>query len=474
MGKAIGVLDMQGREIRNALKHLLTGDPTGAEGLDYFNTATDRYKIHNGTTWKNVAWLDDVVTLEDLQDNLGNTFIVNGAGLSKTYSDGSDTLTLAVTDSPLLGGQNSAYHLDRNNHSGTQLAASISNLAATVKAYRLDEFAVPTAAVSFNNFKITGLADGTNPGDAVNFGQLNAIVQGQEFKTPVVVATTANITLSGTQTIDTIAVVAGDRVLVKNQSTPSQNGIWIVAAGAWTRATDMDVAAEFTRGTVLVRGGATHQGDIFTQTATVVTVNTDTVTFVQTGEGNTTYAADGVTLQLVGTTFSIKDGGIDLSSAKIGSAALLATKGGTGQTGYAVGDLLYASTTTALSKLVAAAAGNVLISGTTPSWGKVALATHVSGQLPVANGGTAGTTPATARAGIGAVGIYSVAIGNGSATTFNITHSLNNTGAVPHLKETSTGEWINIFDYVTTGADTGTLTIVPAPSASQYTLVMIG
>ena len=68
-----------------------------------------------------------------------------------------------------------------------------------------------------------------------------------------------------------------------------------------------------------------------------------------------------------------------------------ATKGGTGQTSYAVGDLLYASTTTALSKLADVATGNALISGgvgVAPSYGKIGLTTHVSGVLPVANGGT--------------------------------------------------------------------------------------
>lgn len=63
-------------------------------------------------------------------------------------------------------------------------------------------------------------------------------------KKPVRVATTANITLSGTQTIDGVAVQVGDRVLVKDQTNAAQNGIYVVAASAWTRATDADSAAE--------------------------------------------------------------------------------------------------------------------------------------------------------------------------------------------------------------------------------------
>lgn len=78
--------------------------------------------------------------------------------------------------------------------------------------------------------------------------------------------------------------------------------------------------------------------------------------------------------------------------------AVPATNGGTGQAGYAVGDLLYASTTTALSKLADVAAGNALLSGgvaAAPIYGKIGLTTHVSGTLPVANGGTGAATLAT-------------------------------------------------------------------------------
>lgn len=96
--------------------------------------------------------------------------------------------------------------------------------------------------------KIIGLADGVNPQDAVNRSQLDAAAAGLDPKGSVRVATTANIALTGTQTIDGVAVVAGDRVLVKNQTTGSENGIYVVAAGAWTRATDADTSAEVNGG----------------------------------------------------------------------------------------------------------------------------------------------------------------------------------------------------------------------------------
>lgn len=90
----------------------------------------------------------------------------------------------------------------------------------------------------------------------------------------------------------------------------------------------------------------------------------------------------------------------------IGWKVVPATAGGTGQTSYAVGDLLYANTTTTLAKLADVATGNALISGgvsTAPAWGKIGLTTHVSGTLPIANGGTnqtAFTSPASSIAAL--------------------------------------------------------------------------
>jgi hypothetical protein len=82
---------------------------------------------------------------------------------------------------------------------------------------------------------------------------------------------------------------------------------------------------------------------------------------------------------------------VSAASLALTTSPLPATSGGTGQASYAIGDLLYASTTTALAKLADVATGNALISGgisTAPSWGKIGLTTHISGVLPVANGGT--------------------------------------------------------------------------------------
>ena len=115
------------------------------------------------------------------------------------------------------------------------------------------------------------------------------------------------------------------------------------------------------------------------------------------GTGLTSYTAGDMVYYASGTAFTkLGIGATDYVMTSSGSAPqwsqfVKAISGGTGQTSYAVGDLLYANTTTTLAKLADVATGNALISGgvgVAPSWGKIGLTTHVSGTLPTANGGT--------------------------------------------------------------------------------------
>ena len=138
------------------------------------------------------------------------------------------------------------------------------------------------------------------------------------------------------------------------------------------------------------------------------------ITLKGSSTGITTFASANASVTNYTVTFPAATGTV-LTTA----AAVQAIEGGTGQTSYAVGDLLYASTTTALSKLADVATGNSLISGgvgVAPSWGKIGLTTHVSGTLAVANGGTNLTTY-TANGVLYASGTTTLA--NGSVLTFN-------------------------------------------------------
>ena len=102
----------------------------------------------------------------------------------------------------------------------------------------LNSIPTATADVSLNSHKLTNVTDPTNPQDAATKNYVDTAVQGLDTKQSVRVATTANITLTNTKTVDGVLLIVGDRVLVKDQTTQSANGIYIVATGAWTRATD--------------------------------------------------------------------------------------------------------------------------------------------------------------------------------------------------------------------------------------------
>lgn len=166
--------------------------------------------------------------------------------------------------------------------------------------------------LNLNEHKIINVADGTDPNDAVNLSQLEdrtgnapiyataaaasaaaalvsennaetaetnaetaqvaaeaardaalAAAAGMKWRPEVVAATTANITLSGEQAIDGVSVVSGDRVLVKNQSTASQNGVYVVATGSWTRSTDADSWNELVSQVVAVISGTSNADLIY-------------------------------------------------------------------------------------------------------------------------------------------------------------------------------------------------------------------
>ena len=155
---------------------------------------------------------------------------------------------------------------------------------------------------------IQNLGDGSGPADAVTKAQLDAIARGLDWKNSVKAATTANITLTGAQTVDGIALVAGDRALVKDQTTASANGIYTVATGAWTRAADFDDSTEVTAAAAIPVEQGTANGDAVFILATdgAITVGTTSLSFTRLGGAGVSYTAGangGLTLS--GSAFSI-------------------------------------------------------------------------------------------------------------------------------------------------------------------------
>lgn len=117
---------------------------------------------------------------------------------------------------------------------------------------------------------------------AVN-DKINASVEGLQNKADSRVATTANITLSGIQTIDGVLLIAGDRVLVKDQSAASENGIYVSAVGAWSRSGDTNTGVELRGAVTSIDEGTLNADTTWRQTADNITVGSTSITWVQYG-----------------------------------------------------------------------------------------------------------------------------------------------------------------------------------------------
>ena len=179
----------------------------------------------------------------------------------------------------------------------TLTASKISDFATTAQGYRLDQFAVPNTSVSFNSQKITSLADPTSAQDAATKAYVDAARSGLDVKASVRAATTGSITLFGAQTIDGVSVTTGDRVLVKNQVTGSQNGIYVVAGVSWVRATDADSDTTVTPGlfTFVEEGTVNSDSGWVLSTNSSITLGTTSLTFAQFSGAGSITAGDGLT-----------------------------------------------------------------------------------------------------------------------------------------------------------------------------------
>lgn len=275
--------------------------------------------------------------------------------------------------------------------------------------------------------------------DIVNKQYVDAVAQGLNPKQAVKCATTADITLSGLQTIDTYTTLAGDRVLVKNQSTQSQNGIYVAGAGAWTRATDMDVWSEVPGAyTVILNGSANVNTGWVSNSADTGTINVTAITFVQFSGTGTYYAGTG--LSLAANTFSITNTGVTAATKGSASKTVTAAVNAQGQlTSLTDQDIAIANTqVSGLGTMSTQNANSVAITGGTIDGATIGGTTAgaVTGTTITANtqftGSGAGLTGTAASLSIG--GNAATATTAGSATTATTATNLagGSAGTVPY------------------------------------------
>lgn len=168
-----------------------------------------------------------------------------------------------------------------------------------------------TQTVDFDNQRLTAVGSPSTGTDAANKSYVDAAIQGIDWKASVRAASTGNVNLAAPgSTIDGVTMVSGYRFLSKDQSTGSQNGIyvWNGAASAATRATDADSAAELNTGmAVSVEEGSVNAGKTFLlNTAGPITLGTTALTYTQIA-GSSSYI-DGAGLVLTGSTFAVGAG----------------------------------------------------------------------------------------------------------------------------------------------------------------------
>jgi hypothetical protein len=175
--------------------------------------------------------------------------------------------------------------------------------------FTLNSVGAPNAAVSLNSQKITSLATPTDGTDAATKAYVDSVTEGLHIHESVVAATTANVSLATAlengDVLDGITLATGNRILVKDQTNKSQNGIYVVqTSGQPARATDFDTATEIDGGDfVFVYSGTVNGSTGWVQTYRPVTIGTDEINFTQFSGAGTFLAGNG--LNLNGNTFSI-------------------------------------------------------------------------------------------------------------------------------------------------------------------------
>jgi hypothetical protein len=314
------------------------------------------------------------------------------------------------------------------NQSGLNITNSTIN-STTIGATTPSSAAFTTASVS------TAPVSGN---DVVNKTYLDFYAAGISWKQPVLCGTTANITLSGLQTIDGVTVVAGNRVLVKSQTAPAQNGIYLASATAWSRAPDADTWDELISALVFVESGTTLAGSAWYCTIQRGgTLGTTAITWSNFSVAATYSAGTGLTLSSY--VFSITNTGVTAAAYGSASKTLTATVNAQGQlTVLAATDIAIANTqVSGLGTMSTQAASSVAITGGTIN------GTTIGGSTAAAVTGTTITANTQfTGAGTGLTGTAtSLSIGGNAATATSATTATNlaggATGSVPY--QTSSG-----------------------------------
>ena len=419
-------IDLVNNQILNARFESVSSDPGSNlfEGRLIYNTTTDTIKAYANGAWRSMPH-----TIASGGDNT--------AGITIGELNGTVTLTLNLATASSVGLLTAAHFTDLNTSTSSATGSTLAKRDAS------------------GNISV---ATPTESSHAATKGYVDAARSGLDVKDSVRVATTAAINISADLqnggVIDGVTLATGDRVLVKNQSSGAENGIYVVvAAGAASRSTDADTSAEVTSGmfTFVAEGTVNADSGWVLSTNDTITLGTTALTFAQfSGAGQVTAGAgltkSGNTIDAVGTAdrITVNADSIDIASTYVGQ-----------------------STITTLGTV------------TTGTWNATTIA--------IANGGTNATTEANARTNLAAGGTQgagvsvpvlsrkvALTIGDASAATFTVTHAFNTRDVQVEIYETASPYASVICDVERTTADAVTVSFATAPGSGAYRVVVTG
>jgi hypothetical protein len=256
--------------------------------------------------------------LVDNSNTVATTAFVTGKGYAVATTPIAGTFTkITINGSGLVTGGSSLVATDIPK---TLDHTWITDFDVQVRTSRLDQMAAPTATVSMNSHILTGVAAPAGLTDAATKGYVDSVAQGLDIKASCMCASIGNLTLSGLVPIDGYTPVAGNRVLAKNQTDATQNGIYVAASGAWTRAADFSAGTATSGSFTFIENGTVNGATSWSLiTPDPITIGTTALTFSQ-FSGAGTYLASGNGIRLIGTVFSVfgVSGQITTSASGIG------------------------------------------------------------------------------------------------------------------------------------------------------------